>query len=153
MKTKYIKILLFLICSQVGFAQNKLFDKYADMDHVTSVYISKAMFQMIPQMADIPMNLTDMAGKAESLQIVSTGKKDLIPQMRNDFAQLVDKGHEELMRVKDGNTRVKFYADTKGGLIKELLMVANEDSSFTVIQLLGNFTLKDIQEISNNTVK
>ena len=50
MKTKNILLILFLCCTSICFAQSKLFDKYSEMDTVTSVYISKAMFQMIPDM-------------------------------------------------------------------------------------------------------
>lgn len=149
MKAKYVIIALCFICSQISFAQNKLFDKYADMDNVTSVYISKAMFQMMPKVADVGMNIANLAGKMEGLQLVTTEKKDMIPQMRKEFTQLITKEQQELMRVKDGNTRFTFYANMKNDLITELLMLADADSSFTVIHLLGNFTLKDIQEISN----
>ena len=53
MKAKYIILaLLCFVFSQAGLAQttSKLFEKYADMDNVTSVYISKAMFKMMPTM-------------------------------------------------------------------------------------------------------
>jgi hypothetical protein len=64
MKTKCsILVALCLLCSGVGRAQNRLFDKYAEMDHVTSVYISKAMFNMIPAIGDIGLSLTNMKGK------------------------------------------------------------------------------------------
>lgn len=152
MKTKYIIIALCLTCTQIGFAQSKLFDKYADMDNVTSVYISKAMFQMMPKVADVGLDMANLAGKMEGLQLVTTEKKDLISQMRKEFTQLVNKDQQELMRIKDKNTRVTFYANMKNNLITELLMLADSDSSFTVIQLLGNFTLKDIQELSTNVI-
>lgn len=153
MRTKYIIIALCLTCSQMGFAQNKLFDKYADMDNVTSVYISKAMFQMMPKVADIGLNMANLAGKMEALQLVSTEKKEMIPQMRKEFTQLMNKDQQELMRIKNENTRVTFYANMKGDLITELLMLADADSSFTVIQLLGKFTLKDIQEMKDKVYK
>ena len=48
MKSKNIFLILFLCCTSLCFAQDKLFEKYADMDNVTSVFISKKMFDMIP---------------------------------------------------------------------------------------------------------
>ena len=48
MRLKQLYTILLLCCVNICFAQNKLFDKYADMDDVTSVYISKKMFQMMP---------------------------------------------------------------------------------------------------------
>ena len=47
MRLKQLYTILLLCCVNICFAQNKLFDKYADMDDVTSVYISKKMFQMM----------------------------------------------------------------------------------------------------------
>lgn len=153
MKTKNILLILFLCCTSICFAQNKLFDKYSEMDNVTSVYISKAMFQMIPDMKTNGLNLTNLKGKIEGLQILTTQNNSIKETMRNDFESLIGKNHEELMRVKDGKTRATFYVKQKGDLISELIMLANTDNSFNVIQLLGNFTLQDIQEITKEMNK
>jgi len=141
-------MIICLFCTSAGFAQNKLFDKYADMDDVTSVYISKAMFQMMGNVVNAGMDFTNLKGKIESLQLVSTEKQDKIAQMKKEFSQLVTAQHKELMRVKDGKDRVNFYADMKGDQIKELIMLAETDNSYTAIQLIGNFTLQDIQDIA-----
>lgn len=153
MKTKNILLILFLCCTSICFAQNKLFDKYSEMDNVTSVYISKAMFQMIPDMKTNDLNLTNLKGKIEGLQILTTQNNSIKETMRNDFESLIGKNHEELMRVKDGKTRATFYVKQKGDLISELIMLADADNSFNVIQLLGNFTLQDIQEITKEMNK
>ena len=150
MQTKYFLIILCLFCTSTGFAQSKLFDKYADMDDVTSVYISKAMFQMMPQIEKVGINLMNMKGKIESLQLVSTEKQDKITQMKKDFVQLVTSKHQELMRVKDGNSRVNFYSDMQGDRIKELIMLVESDNNYTAIRLVGDFSIKDIQEIADN---
>ena len=149
MKTRYYMIIFCLFCTGMGFAQNKTFEKYADMDSVTSVYISKAMFQMMPVVGEVGMSLVNMKGKIEYLQLVSTEKKEQMAQMKKDFSRLVTTQHEELMRVKDGNTRVNFYSDMKGDRIKELIMLVEAETNFTAILLVGNFTLKDIQEIAD----
>lgn len=151
MKTKFIAIILLCLAfTSVCYAQNsnKLFDKYAETDGVTSVYISKAMFRMMPAMENIGLNLMNMKGKMESLYVLSTVKKELIPQMRKEFSQLIQKDHEELMRVRDGKAKTTFYGNMKGDIVKDLLMLSEADEQFTIIQLLGNFTLQDIQEIS-----
>ncbi len=153
MKAKYLIIALLLACTQFGFAQDKLFDKYAEMDNVTSVYISKAMFQMMPVIGDVGLSLTNLKGKVESLQLVTTERKDLIPQMRGEFSKLVGNQHQELMRVRDGKTKATFYSNMKGDQVKDLIMLADTDSTFVVMQLVGNFTLQDIQEIANEVNK
>jgi len=148
MQTKHFLIIFCLFFASAGFAQNKLFEKYADMDDVTSVYISKAMFQMMPKIENVGVNLMNMKGKIESLQLVTTEKKERIAQMKKEFSQLITSQHQELMRVKEGKNRVNFYSNMKGDQIKELIMLVESEDNFTAIMLIGNFTLKDIQEIA-----
>lgn len=49
MKRTYIITLLLSLCSLFTYAQDSFFDKFADMDGVTSVYISKAMLSLMPR--------------------------------------------------------------------------------------------------------
>ncbi|MDR2042034.1 MAG: DUF4252 domain-containing protein [Tannerella sp.] len=149
MKAKYILIVLCVLCVRMGFAQDKLFEKYSEMDNVTSIYISKAMFRMIPNIKDLDMNLATLKDKIEALQLINCSEAELISRMRKDFSQLVQSGRLELMRIRDGKKRITFYSDQKGNRIRELLMLADTDSSFTVIQLTGDFTLKDIQDLTD----
>lgn len=153
MKAKNIFLLLFLCCTTLCMAQDKLFEKYADMDNVTSVFISKAMFQMMPSIESGGLNLMNLKGKIEGLQILTTENNSIKETMRNDFKNLIGKDHEELMKVKDGKTRATFYVKQKGDLISELIMLADTDKSFNVIRLSGNFTLQDIQEITKEMNK
>ena len=113
MRLKYLYTILLLCCVNICFAQNKLFDKYADMDDVTSVYISKKMFQMMPVMETAGLNLANLKGKIESLQILTTQKADLRERMRGEFKALIGKDHEELMRVKDGKTKANSTSSNK----------------------------------------
>lgn len=152
MKTKYFYPLFLLIfITATAAAQtnsNLLFEKYAEKDSVTSVYISKKMFQMMPLLETTGLNLINMKGKIESLQVLSCENKALQEKMRKDFSGLIQKDHEELMRVRDGDSKITFYIKQKGDLINELIMLSDEAKEFTVIQLLGRFTLQDIQEIT-----
>ena len=109
MKLKNIFLILFLCCTSLCFAQDKLFEKYADMDNVTSVFISKKMFDMIPNVESGGLNLMNLKGKINNLQIVTSDKQEVRDQMRKEFSSLISKSHEELMRVKDNDTRASFY--------------------------------------------
>jgi hypothetical protein len=152
MKRKYsIIAALCLLAAGMCQAQNKLFDKYADMDNVTYVYISKAMFNMMPPVVnDIGLNLANMKGKIESLQLVSVDQKAEIEKMRKEFTQFYSRYHRELMRLHSGKTRTVFYAivNFDGKHVEDLAMLADSDSAFVAIQILGKFTIKDIQDIS-----
>ena len=143
MKLKNIFLILFLCCTSLCFAQDKLFEKYADMDNVTSVFISKKMFDMIPNVESGGLNLMN-------LQIVTSDKQEVRDQMRKEFSSLISKSHEELMRVKDNDTRASFYIVQNGDLINEMIMLADTDSDYVVIRITGKFTLEDIQDVAKS---
>ena len=147
MKTSYLYTLLlslFFVATVAAQTNNDaLFEKYAEKDGVTSVYISKKMFQLMPSMETAGLNLINMKGKIESCE-----NESLQEQMRKDFSGLIKKEHEELMRVRDGESKITFYIKQKGELINELIMLSDDEKEFSVIQLLGQFTLQDIQEIT-----
>lgn len=152
MKTGYFYtflLSLFFVATVAAQTNNDtLFEKYAEKDGVTSVYISKKMFQLMPSMETAGLNLINMKGKIESLQILTCENESLQEQMRKDFSGLIKKEHEELMRVRDGESKITFYIKQKGELINELIMLSDDEKEFSVIQLLGQFTLQDIQEIT-----
>ncbi|MDR0995281.1 MAG: DUF4252 domain-containing protein [Tannerella sp.] len=149
-RTSIFALGLLLCTASTCLGQEKLFDKYAGMDKVSSVYISKNMFNMMPALGDIGLALTNMKGKIESLQVLSTERADQIPQMRKDFSSLVKSDMQELMRVRDGASRTTFYAEMDGDKVKNLLMLADTDSSYTVVQVKGDFTLQDVQKMGES---
>lgn len=150
MKLKNIFPILFLCCTSLCFAQDKLFEKYADMDNVTSVFISKKMFDMIPNVESGGLNLMNLKGKINNLQIVTSDRQEVRDQMRKEFSSLISKSHEELMRVKDNDTRASFYIVQNGDLINEMIMLADTDSDYVVIRITGKFTLQDIQDVAKS---
>lgn len=147
MRIKYILMALYLMISSVCIAQDKLFEKYGEKDGVTSVYISKAMFKMIPSLDIEDLNLKNMSEKINSMQILSCEKRETAKEMENDFKKITG-SYTELMRVKDDGDSVFFYTKQKGELIEELLMLVSEPDEFTVIRITGNFTIEDIQKIT-----
>lgn len=149
MKTIYIFVLLSFLCTNICFAQDKLFEKYADSDSVSSVYISKTMFRMMPDVQTIGLNLMNLKGKIESLQILSTESVRKKEQIKKEFTQLARNQYEELMRIKENGTRATFYVHKKGDIVTDLLMIADTDDGLYIIQLLGKFTLQDIQSITD----
>ena len=77
MKTKNILLILFLCCTSICFAQNKLFDKYSEIDNVTSVYISKAMFQMMPKICLLYTSSPSFRRRPRHLSAAPTVRKVL----------------------------------------------------------------------------
>ena len=154
MKTRNSLLVLFLLCSTLCFAQDKLFEKYADKDNVTSVYISKSMFQMMPDnMRAGGLDLGNLKGKIHNLQILTSENKEVKEQMKADFDAVVGKDHELLMKVKSDDTRASFFVKQKGEKISELIMLTDDEEDYVVMRLTGDVTIQDIRQIAEEMEK
>ena len=156
MKVKYLLLIICIFGSSVINAQNtfqKLFDKYDKEDDVMIVSISKSMINLIPRNINLEnLNIQNLLPKLETLLIISSSNKYTKQDMSDDFKALIekDKNYEELMRVREKKSSISFNVKKKGEIITELVLLVDEEKNFVAVQILGNFTVEDIQNISKN---
>jgi hypothetical protein len=155
MKTKHILLIAWLSISSFCFGQQKLFDRFAGQDGVSSVYISKAMFDLLPSLGDVGDVKLSHLKKIDGINILSTEKAGVKEEMRKTFKALITDRHEELMRIRDSQEDITFHIrkNKNGTDIEELIMLIDESDKFTVIQILGHFSLQDIQDIASKQAK
>lgn len=131
-------------------AQNSIFDKYSDRNNVSSVYISKAMIEMQPDLYTKDLYIGKVAGQLDAVYILSTLDNNIRKDMRKDIEQYIQKGkYELLMKQKGLVSRSAFYVKRKGDKVKELVMITDGSAKLKFISLCGDLTLKDIQKITN----
>lgn len=148
MKRTYIITLLLTLCTAWSHAQESFFDKYADMEGVTSVYISKTMLSMMPDMQVNNANIGEIASKLDNIQILSCENKEIADKLRKETAHISTRnGYEELMRVRDKGEKVNIYLKKNKDGKKEFVLLSDEPEEFTIILITGNLTLEEIQGI------
>ena len=153
MKRTSIIAFLIIFCSVFCYGQQSYFDKYADMDGVTSVYITKSMLSLFPQgNTNINgVNIGNIANRLDNIQILSADEKDIIDQLRKETSNINTKnGYEELLRVREDGTKTTIYFNEKKKK-KEFVLLVDEKDEFTIISIVGDLTLKEIQGIVQQT--
>lgn len=111
---KLIAIALLLLTPLAGMAQS-IFDKYEDMDNVSSVIVNKNMFDLLIKMdvdVDDPeaQEFMDIAKSLSGLKVFITEDKGISADMQSTVDNYLRSASlEELMRVKDKDANVKFY--------------------------------------------
>ena len=142
------------LCSVCSYGQQSFFDKYADMDGVTSVYISKSMLSLFPkgQTNVNGINIGDIASRLDNIQILSADEQPIVDKLRKETSHINTRnGYEELMRVReDGEKTTIYFKDGKKDK-KEFVLLVDEKDEFTIISIVGDLTLQEIQGIVNNT--
>jgi len=156
MKTKIILLMIVFISGIAGIqAQNKIFEKLSNHKDITTVYISKSLLNMMPNLDTGGADIKGLAGKLEQLEIYSSNdNKDATKVIRDEIDGLVkSKTYEVLMKVKDQGNNVTFYAYKEKDKIKDLVMFVDDPESCTIIRIMGNFTTDDIQKVMDGTTK
>lgn len=147
MKRIYITAILALLCTFASYAQT-IFDRYADTDGVTTVYISKTMLSMMPDMQTNEMDISSIASKLDNIRILTCDKSSLIPKLIKE-TQSLGKGYEKLMQVNDSGEKVDIFMKSLAGGKNEYIVRVSEKSSLTLIQIAGAITPADIQKAVN----
>ena len=141
------------LCSVCSYGQQSFFDKYAEMDGVTSVYITKSMLSLFPkgQTNVNGINIGDIASRLDNIQILSTDEQPIVDKLRKETSHINTRnGYEELMRVReDGEKTTIYFKDSKKDK-KEFVLLQDAKNEFTIISIVGDLTLQEIQGIVNN---
>lgn len=170
---KLVLIIAIALAPVVTFGQS-LFDKYEDLDGVTSVVVNQKMFNMLAQIdvqTDDPEadEFLNMVKKLDNLKVLTTGDAKVSGQMKADVDKYLKTANlEELMRIKDGDQTVNFYV--KNGKdenhVKELLMFVNGLKELTknqditingekrevetvLLSLTGDIDLRQVSKLTN----
>lgn len=132
-----------------------IFDKLTNTKGIEVVFISKAMLGMMPKMSMPGVDISNIVGKLESLQILSAESNPASNILKMEVDRLVQsKEYETLMYVKDDESRTGFFVKKdKNSDNTEMLMVTEDNGEVTLIRFFGNFKLKDIQDIAKKQSK
>jgi len=126
---RIIILIAIIIAPIVSFGQS-LFDKYEDMDGVTSGAVTQKMFSLLTRFEldlDNPEEqaVFEAVKKIESVKMLVTGDERISTQMGADVKRYIGSSQlDELMRFKDGGQTVKFYIKEgrNENFVEELLM-------------------------------
>lgn len=148
MKTNKLSLAILLLLLPLFCQGQSLFAKYCDKNDVSSVYISKTMIEMNPELYTQDVNIGKIAKQLELVQILSTMDNDIKRDMRRDIQNVVySQKYELLMKQKGIVSRMAIYVQRKGEKVTDLIMVIDGAATLKYIRLVGDMTLKDIQNI------
>ncbi len=126
---KVIIILLMGMVPYWGVSQSVL-DKFEDSDRIGTVTINKGMLELVAQMMaddkdEDTREFVELAKSIENIKIFLSEDKGAAADMAVTMKQYVKSSKlEELMKVKDGDTNLRFYIKhgRNDNRVEELLM-------------------------------
>jgi hypothetical protein len=150
MKKLLIILLLAATCA-VSHAQNDLFRKYEDTKGVTTVYVSKAMMNMFPNISVGNNKIEKISRKLDMLRILSCDRPSLIPSIRNyAVAFYKDNRYQLLMQEDDDGEKTSIYKRGLGKNKNEFILLSVERDELNIISVIGNISLNDIRQLQDH---
>ena len=146
----FIITLLMTLCSICSYGQQSFFDKYAEMEGVTSVYITKSMLSLFPkgQTSVNGVNIGNITSRLDNIQILSADEQPIIDKLRKETSGINTRnGYEELMRVREDGEKITIYFKDGKKDKKEFVLLMDQKDEFTIISIVGDLTLQEIQGI------
>lgn len=140
-------------------AIEKFYSKYVEDERFSRVYISPKMMQMAGGFLNSNSvegdedaeQMLSLISKVKGIRILSGEQVNGLNMFEEAIGLLNRNQYEELMDIKDKGSSLKFMVREEGGRIKELLMVSGTKEEFTLMSMLGDFTYKDLNMLSEKT--
>lgn len=153
MKTKTLLIIIAIIAGSLAAqAQDKMYEKFSGNKDISTVFISKALLSMASGMDMGGMNIKGLTSKLERMEIYTSESKNAMKLMASEMeAVKKNKVYETLMTVKEEDDITNFYAlKSSDGKFKEMIMHISDADECTIIRIVGNFTMEDIQSVTQD---
>ena len=110
---KLATLLIVALLPLITYAQNSIFDKFEDMDEVTTVVVTQEAFKMLAQFkggGEEGEEYLDMVKGLTSFRVFTTEDSGIAKQMSDVVNKYLGSAKlTELMRVKDKDANVKVY--------------------------------------------
>ena len=131
-------------------AIGQFFGKYVDDPRFSVVSVSPKMFRLLSKVTwdTIPSDLRQTVAHLHSLRILST---ETAPAafFKEALALIDRKEYEELITMRSGSDNVRFMTKEQGGVVRELVMIAVDDSEFTLMSFVGDIDLDRLSRLSS----
>jgi len=121
----------------------KFFEAHKDNDDYTLIEISGNLFKLGKHKENRKIRI-------DGFQLLSAPKGSSglsLSEVRGFANQIKNENFEDLITVRDSDTRFNFMVQESNGIISELVMIADEDDSFTIMSLRGKIPTEELDNL------
>ena len=162
---KILIIIAFLLLAMEAFGQSAkdLYNKYSDLNGVSAVYVSPAMFRMIGKLPDMDMesesgekvNLTPIVKNLSGFYLLevdnnTTAADHLYAEVQSLLGK---KKFELLFEAKDDGEVTRLFTSGSDKTVSALILTTRDAESFTFMRLEGNMDREQLENILAESAK
>ena len=132
---------------------NEFYNKYKDEDNFTSLSLKPGLMRLF--MGSDDQEAKDMMKHLKQFKmLVYDNDAKMASRYTRELNELIERNHyEDLLVVNSGGENVTFKARMNEGKIVEVIMIATEEGSLTILYLKGAIEMKDVKAIAGSVSK
>lgn len=156
---RYLLILVFISSFSHLFCQKPTLKEFADKEGITAIIISKNMLSLFPKDGSFTyggVNIGEFIDKLSRVNMfVSPAGNDANKLIKYATEFMETPGYEKMMSIKTkkGEDANVFIRGNEKNISEFILIFQGDSKKSAVLQLIGNFTMQDIQQIIAETSK
>lgn len=123
------------------------FDSHKNNDDYTLIEVTGSLFKLTRGKNKPNNNI-----RIDGFQLLSApkgGEGISKLDVKGFTSRIMKESFEDLIRVRDADTRFNFMVKESNGIISELVMIADEDDSITVMSLFGRIPTDELNKLHN----
>jgi len=130
-------------------AIDKFFNDYKTNGDFKIISINSKAFDLLNKATSDKddSEFLDIVKDLKGLKILTTSKNAMLIYADAN-KRVIGAGYEELMKIRDNESNIRFVTKETNGNISELVMILGEKDNFTVLSFIGNIDLKKIAKLS-----
>lgn len=152
---KILAIAIAVLFSVASYAQDgrRIYNRYSDMDGVSAVYVSSAMFRLVGKLPEMSVgeagsvDFSKIVSSLNGLYLLNTESPSVSADLKKDVEKFVKNGtYEMLMEVKDDGETVRIYITGTGDDVTGFVLLALSGHECTFICIDGKMSRTQVEE-------
>ena len=152
---RIILLAVLLLSALAASAQSvkSIYQKYADAEGVSAVYISPAMFRLIGKIPDVELadedvNFTPIIKSMNGFYLLSTENAATGEKLYSEVSRgLKGSKYELLMEAKEDGEVMRLYSVGDNKTVTSLLMLAKDGTETTFLSIDGQMDRAKLEEV------
>ena len=161
---KILIIIAFLLMAMEAFGQSAkdLYNKYSDLNGVSAVYVSPAMFRMIGKLPEMDMeakdggkvDLTPVVKNLSGFYLLDVDNTQVAGKLFTEVKRMLDsKKFELLFEAKNDGEITRLFTSGSDKTVSALILTTRDAESFTFMSLEGNMDREQLENILAESAK
>ena len=153
MKIKLLFLTLILSLSSGHLlAQDQMFRKLSEDKNISTIIISKTLLSMASNVDMGGIDSNKLFEKLDNIEIYSSENKKSFKKIKKEADKIKkDRAYEILVKAqKKGKDFSVFGKKGSGDIFSDIIIPLEEGSKYTIVRMLGSFTMEDIQNATDN---